>query len=267
MITFTVVTITYNAAAVLQPTLDSVLMQSHEHVEHIIVDGASQDNTLKLAEAYKQKSDAEDNGHEVLIQSEPDRGLYDAMNKGLQRATGDYIVFLNAGDRFPAADTLELVAQAAEVGDAEETPAVLYGDTEIIDTAGHTLGLREKRPPVTLTWRSFMKGMVVCHQAFYARTDIARALPYNIRYKYSADVDWCIRVMREAARRGLELKQVPEVIVQYVREGQSTIHHRASLRERFRVMVRHYGLLPTLAMHVWFVVGQIVKKFKAMLSA
>lgn len=258
MITFTVVTITYNAAAVLQPTLDSVLMQEHNYIEHLIIDGASNDQTVALAEQYKQKNDAADNGHTVIIQSEPDRGLYDAMNKGLLKATGQYIVFLNAGDRFPSADTLEKVAQAAEVGDAEELPAVLYGDTEIIDEKGFTLGLREKRPPIKLTWRSFMKGMVVCHQAFYARTDLARVHIYNIAYRYSADVDWCIRVMRDAARRHLQLKQVPEVIVQYVKEGQSTIHHHDSLKERFRVMVHHYGLLPTLAMHAWFAIKKIL---------
>lgn len=257
MITFTVVTITYNAAAVLQPTLDSVLMQEYEHVEHLIIDGASNDGTINMAEAYKAKSDEVDNGHTVAIQSEPDAGLYDAMNKGLRKATGQYIVFLNAGDRFPDADTLERVALAAEVGDAEEAPAVVYGDTEIIDADGHSLGLREKRPPAKLTWRSFLKGMVVCHQAFYARTDLAQQFLYNIRYRYSADVDWCIRVMREASRRRLKLVQVPEVIVQYVREGQSTIHHRDSLRERFSVMRHHYGLLPTLAMHAWFVLKKL----------
>jgi len=109
MITFSVVTITYNAASVLQPTLDSVLMQDYPHVEHIIIDGASTDDTLEIAKAYQQLSDEAENEHVVRIQSEPDDGLYDAMNKGLQQATGDYIVFLNAGDRFPEPDTLDKV--------------------------------------------------------------------------------------------------------------------------------------------------------------
>ena len=128
MITISVVTITYNAAEVLQSTLDSVMMQDFPHVEHLIVDGASKDSTVKIAQTYKIASDEAENGHKIRISSEPDDGLYDAMNKGLQRATGDYIVFLNAGDCFPAADTLELVALAAEAGDGEERPAVLYGD-------------------------------------------------------------------------------------------------------------------------------------------
>ena len=108
MVVFSIITCTYNAESVLQRTLDSVLEQTYSHVEHIIVDGASTDATLDRVEAYKQKSDAEDWCHEVRVKSEPDRGLYDAMNKGIQRATGQYVLFLNAGDTFPSADTLEL---------------------------------------------------------------------------------------------------------------------------------------------------------------
>ena len=112
MTKITVVTITYNAEDVLQWTLDSVLRQTHPCVEHLIVDGASKDKTLALATSYKQRSDAAGNGHEVVVLSEPDRGIYDAMNKGLARATGDYIVFMNAGDSFHADNTLEEVAKA-----------------------------------------------------------------------------------------------------------------------------------------------------------
>lgn len=166
MITFSIVTITYNAASVLAPTLDSVLMQNYPHVEHIIIDGASTDDTVAIAKAYQQRSDEAENEHIVRIQSEPDDGLYDAMNKGLQQATGDYIVFLNAGDRFPKADTLDKVVLAAVVGDGEEHPAVLYGDTDIIDEKGNFLCHRRLSPSERLTWRSFRYGMLVCHQAF-----------------------------------------------------------------------------------------------------
>ena len=179
MITFSVVTITYNAASVLQPTLDSVLMQDYPHVEHIIIDGASTDDTLEIAKAYQQLSDEAENEHVVRIQSEPDEGLYDAMNKGLQQATGDYIVFMNAGDRFPNPDTLDKVVLAAVVGDGEELPAVLFGDTDIIDEKGNFISHRRLSPSERLTWRSFRYGMLVCHQAFYARLDIARSLLYD----------------------------------------------------------------------------------------
>ena len=93
MIRFTVITITYNAEQVLERTLQSVLHQTYEGVEHLIIDGASKDGTLAMAEAYKQQSDASDSGHKVIIKSEPDHGIYDAMNKGLTQAYGDYMAF------------------------------------------------------------------------------------------------------------------------------------------------------------------------------
>lgn len=258
MVVFSIITCTYNAESVLQRTLDSVLEQTYSHVEHIIVDGASTDATLDMVEAYKQKSDAEDWCHEVRVKSEPDRGLYDAMNKGIQRATGQYVLFLNAGDTFPSADTLELVAES--VGEGEEPPAVLYGDTDVVDNDGHFLRHRRLSPPRRLTWRSFMKGMLVCHQAFYARTDLAKVTPYNLHYRFSADVDWCIRIMRLARRRRLPMRNVGAVVVNFLDGGMTTTNHRASLKERFHVMAHHYGFVPTVLMHAWFVIRSLVKR-------
>ena len=168
MIKFSIVTITYNAGACLQRTLDSVISQHHPHIEHIIVDGASKDNTLEMAYSYERQSLQKDNGHKVRIVSEPDRGIYDAMNKGLRMATGDYICFLNAGDFFPAPNTLDIII---EKGGLESTaspvwPAVIYGRTDIVDNNGRFLHPRRLVPPKKLSWRSFRYGMLVCHQAF-----------------------------------------------------------------------------------------------------
>jgi len=250
MIKISVVTITYNAAGCLQRTLDSVLSQSYPCVEHWIVDGKSADATVAMAESYKVMSDKTDNGHVVNIQSEPDRGLYDAMNKGLRLVTGDYIIYMNAGDFFPSSDTLSTIARCAE---ANNLPAVVYGDTDIVDNNGMYIGKRHLLPPERLTWRSFRHGMLVCHQAFYARTDIAKQHPYNTLYRHSADVDWCIRVMKEAGSRALALVNVHATVACYTREGQTTRFRRASLMERFAVMRAHYGLAVTLSMHLWFV--------------
>lgn len=255
---FTVITCTYNAATALQRTLDSVRAQTWGDLEHLIIDGASRDGTVAMAEAYCRECRDDDDGHEAVVVSEPDRGLYDAMNKGIARATGDYIVFLNAGDTLPDADTLETVA--SYVADGEPLPAVLYGDTDIVDDDGHFLRHRRLSPPDRLTWRSFRHGMLVCHQAFYARTDIARDTPYNLHYRYSADVDWCIRIMREGTRRHLALRRVPHVVAHFLDGGMTTANHRASLGERFRIMVRHYGLVTTLVMHAWFAVRKHLQK-------
>lgn len=262
MIRFTIVTITYNAEKVVQRTLDSVLGQTYVGVEHLIVDGASKDGTLLLAERYKSESDASDNGHKVIILSEPDHGIYDAMNKGLTQTSGDYVVYMNAGDFFPASDTLERVAQTGRLNElpSTELPGVLYGNTDIVDGEGRYLHPRRLQPPTQLSWRSFRQGMLVCHQAFYARTDIAKNVQYDTRYRFSADVDWCIRVMKETERLGLELCNTKMVVANYTEEGATTRNHRASLKERFWVMSRHYGLLTTLLMHGWFVVRAVIMK-------
>ena len=262
MIRFTVITITYYAERVLQRTLDSVLCQTYEGVEHLIIDGASKDGTLALAEAYKQQSDASESGHKVIVKSEPDHGIYDAMNKGLAQAYGDYVVFLNAGDSFPSSDTLEQIVRRCKLMErpSDGLPGVLYGNTDVVDAQGRYLHPRRLQPPAQLSWRSFRHGMLVCHQAFYARTDIAKNLPYDTRYRFSADVDWCIRVMREAERMGLPLYNINMVVANYMEEGATTQNHRASLRERFSVMRRHYGLFTTIAMHLWFVVRLFIKQ-------
>lgn len=259
MTKFTVITITYNAEKVLERTLQSVLTQTYEDVEHLIIDGASKDKTLALAEAYKKASDDSGQGHKVIIKSEPDEGIYDAMNKGLTQASGDYIVFMNAGDFFPQDDTLEEIAHRCHLNElpSAELPAVLYGNTDIVDGEGRYLHPRRLQPPAKLTWRSFRHGMLVCHQAFYARTDIAKNIQYDMQYRYSADVDWCIRVMKEADRLGLPLYNINKVVANYTEEGATTLHHHESLRERYRVMVQHYGRVSTFLMHCWFAVRRV----------
>lgn len=258
MIKFTIITCTYQAEKELERTLRSVLEQTYKDVEHLIVDGASTDATLQLAQTYSTESQAQNNGHQVMVTSEPDKGLYDAMNKGLRHTTGDYVLFLNAGDTFPSESTLTQVAACAEGENV--LPGVLYGDTDIVDNEGRFVRHRRLSPPKKLSWKSFMQGMVVCHQAFYARTDLAKKVPYQLKYRYSADVDWCIRVMKMAQKQGLPLRNVQTVVANYLDGGMTEKNHKASLKERFRVMESHYGYLPTLFMHAWFAVRSVLKK-------
>lgn len=259
MIKFTIVTCTYNAAPVLQRTLDSVLSQKYADVEHLILDGLSKDDTVRMALAYKERSEKLGNDHDVVVISEKDGGLYDAMNKGIRHATGDYIVFLNAGDTFPDSDTLDTIASS--IGDGEQLPGVLYGDTNIVDMDHHFLRHRRLTPPKRLTWRSFKLGMLVCHQAFYARTDLAKETLYNnADYRFSADVDWCIRIMKLCAKRHLALRNVNAVIVDYLDGGMTNKNHNASLKERFHVMAKHYGYVQTVFLHLFFALRSVVKR-------
>ena len=262
---FSIVTVTFRAEHTFPRTAQSVMEQDYADVEHLIIDGGSNDGTRRLIEQYEHDSNSgQGHGHSVRWLSEPDKGIYDAMNKGLRMATGQYVCFLNAGDKFPSPHTLsEIARKAAEAQSADQAwPAVLYGDTNIVDDDGRYLGPRHLTPPDVLTWRSFLQGMLVCHQAFYARTDLAQAAPYDLSYRFSADVDWCIRVMRLADEKGLRLLHLHQPVVDYLNEGQTTKNHRASLKERFRVMAHHYGLGRALAMHAWFVVRAVLRKLK-----
>ena len=129
---------------------------------------------------------------------------------------------------------------------SDHLPDVIYGDTRLIDNDGSDLGLRRLRPPRELTWQSFRSGMLVCHQAFIAKRSLSPC--FDLRYRFSADVDWCIRILKEAK----DCFFLPYPIALYLSEGTTTANHRASLLERFDVMRRHYGLLPTLYQHLRF---------------
>ena len=262
MIRITYVTITYNAAKVLQRTLDSVLSQDYPNIVHLIIDGASTDDTLKLVDDYIARSNAAENGHQVQVTSEPDKGIYDAMNKGLRSLDGDYVCYLNAGDFLPSPDTVSriITSLSSHLSTSNSPlPAVLYGDTDIVDGEGRFLHHRRLAPPENLTWKSFKQGMLVCHQAFYARTDFAIATPYDMQYRYSADVDWCIRVMKAAEKENVPLLNLNMVVANYTEEGQTTLHHRESLWERYRVMEHHYGRVQTFLLHCWFAIRALLK--------
>ena len=235
---FSIITVTFNAGKVLEKTIQSVINQSYKHVEYIIVDGASKDNTLEIAERYRNRINT--------LVSEPDKGLYDAMNKGIRLATGDYLCFLNAGDTFHNNETLQHMVNTLK---NETLPDVIYGQTAIVDANGHFLHMRRKSAPEKLTWKSFQNGMLVCHQAFFARRTLALAHPYDLQYRFSADFDWCIRLMKKAKC----LHNTRLTIIDYLNEGMTTRNHRASLKERFRIMVKHYGLFSTMWHHFLFV--------------
>lgn len=119
---FSVITVTYNAEKVLEDTVQSVISQTYHHVEYIIIDGASKDGTLEIVNRYRDRI------HQLV--SEPDKGLYDAMNKGIALATGDYLCFLNAGDSFHEDDTLQKMVHSINGNDL---PDILYGETALVD--------------------------------------------------------------------------------------------------------------------------------------
>ncbi|MBQ7818670.1 MAG: glycosyltransferase [Bacteroidales bacterium] len=229
-----IITVCYNAEKEILATLKSVQEQTFKEYEYIIIDGASKDKTLKVIA---------NSGVEIThLVSEKDKGIYDAMNKGLRLAKGDYLMFLNAGDSLYSPTTLQQIADTAKTNHD-----VIYGDTAIVDVNRNYLRPRRLRPPKQLTRNSFKNGMLVCHQAFLPKRELA--MPYDMQYRFSADFDWCVKILAKATT----CAQIDEYIVNYLEEGATTRNHVKSLKERFRIMAHHYGLLTTIVKHLWFI--------------
>lgn len=239
-----IITITFNAAEQLPPTMKSVAEQKCSDFEHLIIDGASADNTIETARRLGTKS--------LRILSEPDNGLYDAMNKGLRMARGKYVLFLNAGDAFHSPDTLHMYETAAR-----KNPDIIYADTVIVDESRRMIAPRHLSAPDVLSFRSFASGMLVCHQAFMVRKDIAPM--YDTSYRFSADYDWTVRCLSKSRPgRCINLKTVA---IDYLCDGLTDKNKLKSLFERFRIMRTHYGLAPTVANHISFVGRAIKRRF------
>ncbi len=254
----TIVTVTYNAEPTIERTLQSVEEQTYPRIEHLLIDGCSTDHTLSHIQRYVERNG--ERKHTIRVVREPDNGLYDAMNKGIALASGDYLVFLNAGDRLHEPTTITQLAEKSGWQRDRANYAVIYGETDLVDEEGHFLRHRRLQAPERLTSKSFLQGMLICHQSFYVRTDIARAELYDLRYRYSADYDWCIRVMRRAERRRLRFLNTHLILTDYLSEGLTTKNHRKSLLERLRLMAHHYGWPRAIAAHLWFVVRAIIKR-------
>lgn len=239
--TFSIITVSYNAEETLDITIRSVLSQTYSQLEYIIVDGASTDGTSAIIDNYRRDISR--------VICEPDKGIYDAMNKGLRAATGDYVCFLNAGDTFYQTTTIEKVARSLMM--QHISPDVIYGDTMIVDKERCFKRMRRLSPPKKLNWKSFKRGMLVCHQAFFAKRILAE--PYDLTYRFSSDFDWCIRVMKKSS----SFYNTRAVLVKYLDEGVTTQNRMESLKERFRIMVKHYGWISTILYHFWFVLRAV----------
>lgn len=237
---FSIITVVYNGAGLLPGTIESVKAQTFPGIEYLIIDGASKDNSVDIIRRYA------DGMPQLRWISEPDKGLYDAMNKGLRLATGDFVWFLNCGDQLHAPDTVEKVAALIT-----SQTGVLYGETLLVGEARRPAGtmseLSTRRLPRQLRWQDYLGGMMVVHQSFIARRNLAPAYePGNL----CADYDWCIRILkksRENVNTGL-------ILSDYLMGGMSKQRHQQSLRDRFRVMRRHFGLAATLLAHGWIIV-------------
>lgn len=216
-----IITIVYNNVRDIEYTISSVLNQSYPDIEYIVIDGASTDGTLDIINRYKDRINT--------IVSEKDAGIYDAMNKGLALATGDYVLFLNSGDELYDNDTIRCIVEKGKGAD------IIYGETKLVDEQRHIIADRRHRAPDKFDWQSFRYGMNICHQAIYIKRSITE--PYDLNYHLSADIDWIIR----AAKKAKTTQNVHYYVARYLVGGMSQKRHRQSLKERYQIFKKHYG--------------------------
>ncbi|MCX2573960.1 glycosyltransferase family 2 protein [Pedobacter sandarakinus] len=236
----TVITIVYNNVRDIERTIKSVLNQTYQKIEYIVIDGKSTDGTLSIIEKYRDQI--------AKIVSEPDKGIYDAMNKGLALASGDYVLFMNSGDEIYDETTVEDIFATADGAD------IYYGETEMYNDAWQSLGRRRHEAPEKFDWKSFKYGMNISHQAIYIRRNIVE--PYDLKYKYSADIDWIIK----AAKKASNIVNVQTYVAKYLVGGISKKKHRESLKERFKIFTKYYGLIPNIFNHL-IIAGNLVAYF------
>jgi len=210
-----VVTVTFNARAAFEKTAASVRAQTWRHrIEYLVVDGASTDGTVAAIQAAAERSEVD------AWVSEPDRGIYDAMNKATARARGEYVLFLNAGDTFPAADTVE---RFLDLG--TDRPDYVWGDCEV-DQGG-----QQVLDPARLMVRFLYRQMTVSHQSLAVRTEVLRRHPFDLSLKVAADY----AVLCALVTSGAPGLYRPVVVGRIEEEGFSSKNFFRGLDEKRRV--------------------------------
>ena len=238
--TITYVTITYNAASVLQRTLDSVLQQDYPDIVHLIIDGASTDGTLEMVNDYIERSNAADNGHRIQVTSEPDKGIYDAMNKGFAMATGDIIGILNSDDFYFDEHVLEDINRAME----DQPVDCIYGDLKFVQA--------DNKDKVVRIWKgsqhkkgAFLRGWHPAHPTFYARREFFTHLgAFNTSFAVSADYELMLRFIEVA---GLRNRYINRYFINMRMGGESTGSIRNIIRGNNSILraLRKYGYHPS----------------------
>jgi glycosyltransferase involved in cell wall biosynthesis len=225
-----IITVVYNARTTLERTILSVISLDYPYVEYLVVDGGSTDGTLDVIKEYEE--------HINAWISEPDKGLYDAMNKGLNMSSGDYVWFLNAGDEVAAPEVLTRLFQQAVGAD------IYYGDTMIVDLEGKEIGHRRLSPPKALTWTDFRRGMLVSHQSILVARSLAGC--YDLKYRFSADYDWVL----SALKRARVVVNGQMVMSRFLDGGLTKKNIVPGLKERFNIMRKNYGFFATFFHHI-----------------
>ena len=236
-----IVTVVYNSEKYLQKTIDSIKNQTDTDFEYIIIDGGSKDSTLEIIKR--------NNSYIDFWISENDKGIYDAMNKGIKYATGKYIWFINSGDEIFNVNTLEIIKNKKINAD------VFYGESQLIAEDGKFLGTRSelstRKLPNILTWKSLQYGMSVSHQSIIFKKALIPL--FNIQYKCSSDIDWVIAGLRQSKM----IINTNNTLSKYLVGGFSIVNGKRCWKERFNIFSKHYGFTKTVINHL-FIVGRFI---------
>jgi len=224
------ITSTYNSAKTLISTFESVLAQNYDDYEYIIIDGLSKDNTVELIREWEPKFSGR-----MRWVSERDKGLYDALNKGISMATGDVVGILNSDDFFTSDDILQTVAN--EMGDND----AIYGDVHFVNPDNLTKCVRYYSSAAFRPWK-MRYGYMPAHPSFYARRKVFEKCGlYALDYKLAADYDMMVRLF---CKFNIKSKYVKKDFVTMRTGGMSTssISHRLTLTKEDAKACCKYGI-------------------------
>lgn len=219
----TVITVCFNAESVIENTIQSVLMQDYRNIEYIIVDGLSEDATMDIVKKYV--SDAK-----IKWISETDKGIYDAMNKGIAMASGDYIQFLNAGDTFVNSHVVSKVAASL----SDTGTDIVYGHILYCYPDG---SVKQRNYTQFCAWKLYyLLGDCINHQAIFSKR-VCMEQGFDTSYAICADREWMIRVKKQ----GYKFKAIDQVICRYSldEESVSVKNHELYKREADRCIKQH----------------------------
>jgi len=239
-----IITVTYNCVDLIEATLKSIFDQDYPNIQLIIVDGASNDGTMDVINKYENKI--------ATILSEPDKGLYDAMNKGLNLAKGDYVWYMNAGDHIHSPNTVTSMLK-----DLPAQTDIIYGEIHMVDDQRNKIGTRSEitphKLPENLKWQDMRHGMVVSHQAFLPARNICD--PY-INDNLSADIDWVINCLKKSNHN----YNTHLILADYLMGGTSKQQHKKSLKDRYSILKNHFGTFSNLINHFYIIVRAVIFK-------
>ncbi len=235
-----IITVCFNAEKYIERTIESVISQTYPNIEYVIIDGKSKDRTVEIIKKYEQKI--------LYWVSEKDKSLYDAMNKGLKAATGDYVWFVNAGDRIHNSKTLQ------QIIDSSNNEDFIYGDVIRVDESGNERKWYKKTPGQgKLSARSFLNGMVVCHQSMIVKRTLAPG--FDLNWKLANDIDWSISVLKQC-----KTTRFVDIPFCYFLEGGFSAHNRwTAVSERFIITKNHFGIVPAV-LEQFKVIWQVMKR-------